>query len=203
MLSLNDLVQGSPEWQDARRGIPTASGFDKIVTTKGEPSKQAQKYLWKLAGERVSGFSEETYQNATMQRGIDTEAEARAFYELTNSVTVQTVGICYPDKKKRYACSPDGLVGEDGGLEIKVPLIATHVGYLLDGTFPMDYFQQVQGNLLVTGRKWWDFLSYQSGLKPLLIRVKRDETFIKALTIELEVFCKNLDDVANKIKWEK
>lgn len=193
------LEQQSLEWQAERLGKPTASNFDKLITTKGEPSKQAQKYLWKLAGERVSGTSEETYQNSFMQRGVEMESEARAFYELTHDIQVQRVGIVYPNEDKKYACSPDGLVGEDGGLEIKCPIVSTHVGYLLDGNIPTEYIQQVQGNLLITGRKWWDFLSYYPGLKPLVIRVYRDENFIKKLSAALDVFCDELNTVAKKI----
>lgn len=194
-----EIEQGTEEWKKARLGIPTASNFDSIVTTKGDPSKQAQKYLYRLAGERVSGVGEETYQNAAMARGIELEAEARAFYELTHEVTVKQVGICYPDEKKRFSCSPDGLVGEAGLIEIKCPLIATHVGYLLDCTLPMDYWQQVQGQLLVTGREWCDFISYYPGLKPLIVRVERDNAFIFKLLEALNAFCKELDSVVKRI----
>lgn len=199
MLALQ-IEQGSAEWHAAKVGVPSASNFDKIITTKGEPSKQAEKYLWRLAGERVSGRSEDAYQNAAMQRGVEMEAEAREFYELTHDVQVERVGIVYPNEDKKYACSPDSLVGADGGLEIKCPLISTHVGYLLNGSLPAEYFQQVQGNLLVTGRNWWDFLSYFPGLKPLLIRVTRDEKFIKSLSVELEMFCVKLNETIERIK---
>ena len=78
-----ELQQQTPEWFAARCGVPSASNFDKIVTTKGEPSKQAQKYLWQLAGERVTGKQEESFTSGHMQRGIELEAEARQFYELS------------------------------------------------------------------------------------------------------------------------
>lgn len=195
-----DVPQGSPEWFSARLGIPTASCFDKLVTSKGEPSKQAQKYLWQLAGERVTGKTEESYQSGPMQRGKEVEAEAVALYEMIHSVQTTEVGICYPNEKKLMAASPDRLIGKDGLLEMKCPLIYTHVGYILDGELPTDYFQQVQGELYITGRKWADFMSYYPGLKPLILRVERDEKFIKALAIELEVFCKKLEDVTAKIR---
>lgn len=195
----HDAPQGTPEWMAARCGIPSASRFDMIVTTKGEPSKQAQKYLYQLAGERVSGKTEETYQNAAMQRGIEMEAEAVALYEMLRFKTTE-VGVCYPDEKKLVAASPDRLVGNDGLLEVKNPLIYTHVGYLLEGTLPMDYFQQVQGQLYVTGRKWCDFMSNYGGLPPLIIRVERDEKFITALDSELKKFCAELAIVTEKIR---
>jgi putative phage-type endonuclease len=198
MLTLQ-IDQQTEEWFNARLGIPTASGFDKLVTSKGEPSKQSQKYLWKLAGERVSGRSEETFQNGAMMRGVELEAEAREFYELTHDVTVDRVGLVYPDEDKKFACSPDGLVGEDGCLEIKCPSVSTHVGYLLDNRLPVEYVQQVQGTLLITGRDWLDFLSYYPGLKPLLVRVTRDEAFIGKLKESLALFCNELEEVVQKI----
>jgi len=195
-----DLIQGQPEWFAAKCGIPSTSNFDKIVTSTGAPSKQREKYLWQLAGERVSGKVAETYNNAIMEKGIEMEGEARNLYEILKDVKVEQVGICYPDEKKLCAASPDGLVGKDGLLEIKCPLIYTHVGYLLKNELPMDYFEQTQGQLYVTGRKWVDFVSYYAGIKPLIIRCVRDEKFIKALAVELEVFCKSLDEITNKIK---
>jgi len=189
--------QRSQEWYAARLGVPSASSFDKILTTKGEPSKQAKKYMYKLAGEILSGTSEETYQNGAMLRGIELEAEARNLYKMINDVEVEEVGFCLSDG---YGCSPDGLVGKDGLIEIKCPTMSVHVEYLLDGTLPSDYFQQTQGQLLVTGRKWCDFVSHYPAIKPLIIRVERDEVFIKKLESELKVFCSELNDIVKKLK---
>lgn len=194
-----ELDQQTPEWYAARCGVPSASNFDKIVTTKGEPSKQAQKYLYQLAGERVIGKQEETYQNGFMQRGVELEAEARQFYELVTDSIVQKVGLCFPDESRQYACSPDGFVGIDGGLEIKCPSMAVHIGYVIDNVLPTEYLQQVQGNLLVTGRQWWDFVSYYPGLKPLIVRVERDEKFLAALKLSLELFHQNLEEITKRI----
>jgi predicted phage-related endonuclease len=198
-----NVLQGSAEWQSARVGLPTASMFDKIVTTKGEPSKQAIKYLFQLAAERITGKKEESYQNGAMQRGIEMESEARSMYELITGNVVEQVGVCYPDKKKLYGCSPDGLVGDDGIIEIKCPSSAVHVGYLLEGVLPIDYFQQIHGQLLVTGRKWADFFSFYPGLRPLLVRVEPDKKFIDALKKELISFNKELDRITDKIRGEK
>lgn len=195
-----EIEQGTQEWMDARAGIPTASNFDKIVTADGKPSKQREKYMYTLAAERIVGKATESYQNDAMARGVEMEAEARALYEILTDRSVVEVGLCYKDEKRLIAASPDGLVGEDGGIEIKCPLSYTHVGYLLDGKLPSEYFQQVQGQLYVTGRKWVDFMSYFPGLRPLLVRVERDEKFITALDIELQVFLKQLDEITEKIK---
>lgn len=194
-----DIEQGTQEWKDLRVGVPSASNFDKIVTMKGEPSKQAEKYIYELAGERITGVREEGYLNANMQRGMELEAKAREVYELITDLDVSQVGLCYPNEDKKYSCSPDGLVGDDGLIEIKCPIITTQVDYLLSKKFPSTYFQQVQGQLLVTGRKWCDFVSYYPGLKPLITRVERDEKFIEALASELEVFCSKIDEVVKEI----
>ena len=198
-MKIFDCIQGSPEWFAARLGVPTASNFDKIVTTKGEPSKSAQKYMYKLAGEKASGIAEESYQNAAMARGTELEAEARKFYEMVKNVEVEEVGFCLLEDKG-YGASPDGLVRNKGLVEIKCPLCATHVGYLLKETLLTDYFQQVQGQMLVTGREWTDLISYYPGLKPLIIHVERDDAFLNKLEAELDKFVFELNDVIRTIK---
>lgn len=193
-------LQGTKEWQQGRLGIPTASGFDNIITTSGTPSKSRLKYMYQLVAERLTEVKEESYQNSIMQRGIDMEAEARAMYELITGNEVKEVGVCYQDDKKLWGCSPDGLVGADGLVEIKCPTSAIHVSYLLENTLPTAYFQQLQGQLFVTGRKWVDFFSFYPGLKPLLIKVIPNSLFIKQLRIELELFIRELDEVTEKLR---
>jgi putative phage-type endonuclease len=197
---LVDIDQLSDDWFEARGAIPTASGFDRIVTSRGEPSKQQKAYLYQLAGESILGRKEEGYTNYAMQRGIELEPEARGYYELVKGVEVQQVGLCYPDKKMKYACSPDGLVGDDGMIEIKCPVIHTHVEYLLNNKIPTAYIQQVQGSLLITGRDWCDFMSYYPGLRALIVRVERDEKFIKKLSNELDSFCDRLSILIEKLR---
>lgn len=193
-----DFEQGSDDWLKIRCGLPTASNFNKIVTTTGSPSKQMQKYLYKTAGEAITLMPEETYQSAAMLRGVEMEAEARSLYEVITGTKVDEVGFCVHESG--VGCSPDGLVGEDGMVEIKNPLVATHVGYLLDNKLPTEYFIQTQGQLFVTGRKWCDFISYSPGLRPLIVRVERDEKFIQSLRIELELFNAELKEIINQIK---
>lgn len=195
-MKIIDCQQGTPEWLQARCGVPSSSNFDKIITTKGEPSKQAEKYMYKLAGERVSGTIEETYQNGAMQRGTEMESEARQLYEIITDTEVRQVGFCLADG---YGCSPDGMVGDKGLIEIKCPSMAVHVGYLIEGKLPAEYFQQVHGQLLVTGREWVDFISYYPGIKPFIFRVERDEKFLEALMAELKTFCERLEETVKKI----
>lgn len=197
-----DCIQGSPEWFAARCGIPTASNFDKIVDMSGNPSKQRKKYLYQLVGERITGKPEETFQSFAMLRGKEVEAEARNFYELTNAQKIATVGICLSDGDALYGASPDGMVGKDGAIEIKCPMLSTHVSYLLEGKLPSDYFQQVQGQLFVTGRRWCDFISYYPGMNPLIVRVLPDKGFQEKLKAELESFCTELEEVVHKLAKE-
>lgn len=194
-----EIEQRSEEWNKARLGIPTASSFDKIITPQGKPSKQAMKYLYTLACERVTGVKEEGFKSSAMDRGTAMEEEARQFYEMLRDCEVKTVGFCYKDERKLFGSSPDGLVGEDGILEIKCPIASTHVAYLIGENSPEEYYPQAQGNLYITGRKWADILIYYPGVKPLIIRWERDEPFIKELETGLESFSKNLEEMVKRI----
>lgn len=196
-MKILDFPQGSPEWHAIRCGIPTASNFDNIITSKGLPSKQREKFLYKLAGERITKIADIGFKSPTMELGSVLEAEARQVYEFATDSLVDTVGFCL---EGMWGCSPDGMVGKDGLIEIKCPLMSTHVSYLLKNRVPPDYIPQIQGQLFVTGRQWCDFMSYYPGLRPLIIRVNRDEPFIKLLEKELISFCDELEKVVEVIK---
>ncbi len=192
--------QYSDEWWAARVGRPSASCFDQILTPKTlKPSGQAQKYLYTLAGERLTGVKETGYHNAAMQRGMEMEEEARSLFEMTMDLDVEQVGIIYPDGQKRWGCSPDGLM-DHAGLELKCPILSTHVAYLLAGGLPREYILQVQGAMLITGFSHWFFMSYYPKLSPLIIKVPRDDKICAALKIELEVFCERLDRVEEQLR---
>ena len=192
--------QRSPEWFEARLGVPTSSNFAKIITIAGKPSTQSKNYMYKLAGEKVSKAIEESYQNAAMARGIELEDEARQMYQIVSGNEVEQVGFCITEGDVIFGASPDGFIADDGLIEIKCPSVHTHVGYIIDNKLPSEYFQQVQGQLLITGRKHCDFVSYFPGIKPLIIRVERDEDFLKLLKVELATFCKKLTTTIETIK---
>ena len=196
-MKISKHEQGTQEWLDERCGIPTSSNFSQIITTKGIRAASRNKYLYKTAGELILEHAEPTYQNAAMLRGTELEPEARNAYELITGNDVVKVGLCI---EKGSGASPDGLVGDSGLLEIKCPMIATHIGYLLQNKAPTDYFQQMQGQLLITGREWVDFVSYYPGLKTLIVRVERNEEFIKKLQEELKTFNKDLKEIVKTIK---
>lgn len=185
---------------DARVSIPTASIFDKLITSKGALSTSRAKILYQLAGERLLGAKEETYQNAAMTRGIELEGEARLLFQMMTGLEVREVGLCYYDKRKDRACSPDGLIGETEGLEIKCPSLAVHIEYLIANKVPTKYFSQIQGSLYITGYERWHFFSYYPGIKPLHIIVERDEIWIAKLGKILDEFVIELDKTFNQLK---
>jgi hypothetical protein len=196
-----DVVQGSPEWEDARRGIPTASAFDKILTpAKLKLSTQRFAYRNQILAEWLVGYCIDWGgASGFMDRGTDMEPEARAFYELQRDVEVEPVGFVVTDDR-RVGGSPDGLVGADGGLEIKCPALHTQVGYLLEpGSLVATYWSQGQGYLWLTGRAWWDLIAYSPALPSVIQRIEPDPGYQAALTDALGTFCDELDDAKRQL----
>jgi len=194
-----DVEQGTDEWLKARLGVPTASNYSKVVTSAGKPSAQADKYINELIAQRLTGQLPELFKSDAMERGNELEPQARAYYEFMTGNDVNEVGLILNDVGA--GCSPDGLIGDDGGLEIKCPLGTTHVGYLRAGKLPTTYVQQVQGCMYITGRKWWDFVSFHPDMESMIVRVERDEKFIKSLDEELK---KMIDEINKQVKkWSK
>lgn len=199
MIIIEDIVQGSPEWFAEHAGKPGVSSVNKIVTTTGKPSKQADDYALQLAGEYLLGTMEEGYISFAMKQGLEREDEARQLYSMIHDVEVKQVGMVYKDERRDRLCSPDGLMDRKG-LEIKCPLLKTHAKYLLAKKLPYEYFCQVQGSLYITGFEEWDFMSYYPGLPPLIITVKRDEKFISLLDKALDDFCLKVAMLVRKLK---
>lgn len=195
-----DCEQNSEQWWAEKLGKPSASNASKIITNEGKPSKSRVNYMYELAGELTIGKREESYRNDNILTGNEREAESRQFYEMINDVKVEQVGVVYKNNKKEFLCSPDGLINRKYGLELKNVIPKTQVKYLLENKLPSEYFAQIQFSLYVTEFEFWDFMSYCPGLKPLIIRVQRDEKFIKALGIELKKFCRELKEVIKKIR---
>ena len=184
---IDEAVQGSDEWLMARLGCASASEFDKIMTAGLKPSSQAEVYQNKLVGEFYTQTPESIFVTDAMARGTELEPEARDAYSFVTGNEVTEHGFIYLNEDKLVGCSPDGLCG-DSGLEIKVPLPSTHVGYLLAGGLPSKYVGQVQGCMYVTGLDSWDFCSYSEGFPPLIITVKRDDKWQEAFKPLLDKF---------------
>lgn len=197
---ISDVIQGTEAWFAERSGRPTASNFSKILTATGKKSTQRNAYLYKLAGERITRTVEEGYKGSAMQRGNELEPSARLFYQMKTGSKVDEVGLCFPDKEKKYSCSPDGLVnGEEKGLEIKCPELSAATEYLFKGVLPTKYVVQVQGSMLVTGYEVWDFISYYPGMKPLLLTIEPNLKYLSTLKDAVLDFCHELEKIVNKI----
>ena len=179
-----DCEQGSEEWLKARLGIPTATGFENIVTATGKKSSGQIKYMAELIEESILGLQDNTFRSNFMERGNQLEPLARSAYEFITGNDVIQVGGVYLDEHKEAMVSPDGLIPElKKGLELKCPKMSTHIRYLLEGGVPAEYIVQVQANLWVTGYDTWDFVSYCPEYQKqtiYLYTAKRDEVLMKA-----------------------
>lgn len=186
---VHNCDQYSPEWFSLRRGRPTASEFSSIITpVDAAPSKGMKDYICRLIGDRFDPMygQADGFASAAMKNGSIMEPHVRRWYQATTEDEVTQVGFCTTDDG-RFGCSPDALVGEDGILGIKAPEYHTHVGWLIDGVLPAKHKPQTHGELVVTGRAWFDFMSECPGLPPLLVRVFPDD-YTEALRRALDEF---------------
>jgi len=179
--------QYSQEWWDARIGIPTASKFDKLVSSTGKKSTQWKSYAYKKAAEIDTCKIEDTFKSKDMERGTMLEPIARSDYNFITGIEMQEVGIVYPDSNKLCSCSPDGLsIVNKKGLEIKCPKASTHKEYEHKNVLPTKYKHQVFGSLWICDEiETWDFMSYHPDMKPFITTIDREneeyKTYIKML----------------------
>jgi hypothetical protein len=187
MIQVIDCEQGTPEWFSARLGIPTASMFATVmaVGVKGGKSLTRIAYLNKLVGEILTGEPMENYVSADMERGKLMEDEARDLYTFESGAEPVRVGFI---RNGNVGCSPDSLIDENGGLEIKSAAAHIQIARLLDGGLPSEHKAQVQGSLWVCEREFWDFCSYCPKLPLLRVRVQRDEEYIRKIADEVDRF---------------
>jgi putative phage-type endonuclease len=198
------MDQGTEEWFTIRIGKVTASRVaDVIAKTKTGYSASRDNYMAQLVCERLTGQKGESFTNAAMQHGTETEPLARAAYEALQDVLVDEVGFVPHPTIEMAGASPDGMVGDDGLIEIKCPNTATHIDTLLSQTVPGKYNTQMQFQMACTGRKWCDFVSFDNRLPEELqlfvMRVPRDEVFIRLIEAEIVQFLAELDDKINKL----
>lgn len=188
------LEQGSDEWFQARLGKPTGSGFSKIITPdKGDKSKSYTTYLHELIAERLIRDREVTFKSEWMDRGNELEPFARSAYEFIHEVDVEQIGFILNDKET-IGVSPDGLIGNIGGLEIKCPKASTLVKWVLDDRLPLEYKPQVMGCLWVSEREWWDFIGYHPSMNLFIKRIYRDEDYIKKMSQHITDFTDELEE---------
>lgn len=188
-------VQGSDAWLAARAGHVTASRFaDVMAKIKVGEAKTRRDYRWQLVAERLTGLPTETYFNKAMEWGKQHEAGARLAYESAKGEIVEEVGFIVHPAVAWCGASPDGLlVGQDGGVEIKCPYNSVVQAETVEGeAMPVEHRPQVQGAMWVTGRAWWDFISYDprmpGKLKLYVERIRRDDIYIAKLAAEVGAF---------------
>jgi putative phage-type endonuclease len=194
---MTEIIQGSDEWKALRCGKVTASRVaDVVAKTKTGYSASRANYLAQLIAERLTGTPAETYTNAAMQHGTETEPEARDAYSFYHGVTVEQVAFVPHPKIDQAGASPDGLVGDDGLVEIKCPQTATHLETLLGQAVPAKYADQMQFQMACTGRQWCDFVSYDprmpEHMRLFVRRVPRDDERINHLETEIATFLREL-----------
>lgn len=192
------MDQRTDEWFAARAGRVTASRIaDLMARTKTGPSASRANYLAQLVAERLTGEVEQGFTSAAMQHGIDTEAEARNAYEFVTGANVIETGFIVHPSINWAGASPDGLVGDNGLIEIKCPNTSTHIATLRGGSVPDKYMKQMQFQMACTGRDWCDFASFDPRL-PLqmrlhVTRVNRDEALIAEIEAAVSDFLAEVD----------
>ncbi len=197
--------QGTPEWLDARCGIATASEFNNILTPKqGTLAAAWKSYAAQLISERLIGTVDPwRYEGETadMRRGKAFEEEACDFFAFTHGVELQKVGFCVHDNGL-WGCSPDRLISDVSGLEIKAPAPKTQIKWVYEGVLPDDHKNQCHGGMIVTGRDSWWFMSYCEGCPSLEVEVKRDD-WTKRLEEALYKFNDRLEAMYAKIQEKR
>jgi len=200
---IDSYPQRSKPWFAAILGNIGASKADKIITASGAPSKQAEELKFQLASELISGIHEETYQSKHMKRGLELEDDAIALFEMVYNIEARRVALVYKDEHKRFHCSPDSLIGENAGLEAKCLMGKNHIKYLLANKLPTEFFVQIQMSLYTCEREFWFLILYCPGISPLIIKVYRNEPFIKKLSQALAQFHEELMLLVRKLKGIK
>lgn len=198
-MKIIDCEQGSPEWFSARAGIPTASEFHTVMAKGkgGGESLTRKTYLLKLAGEIITGEPMESFTNAHMERGKAMEDEARDLYSFMTDSDPLRVGFVTNGKA---GASPDSLIGDRGGLEIKTKLPHLLIDLLLKGEMPPEHKAQVQGCMWIAEREWWDFAAYWPKLPLFTKRIVRDDTYIRTIADAVDQFNEELDATVARLR---
>lgn len=196
---IHNIDQHSEAWHEIRCGRVTGTRFKALVAK--DTTDTYKDLLTTIACEIITRRAEETYSNAAMEKGLELEPVARAVYEEITGNKVKTAGFISPDEDSEFAewigISPDGLI-EDGMIEIKCPLMKTHMGYIMWNQLPSEYRYQVQGQLFVTGLKFCDFISFAEDMKPFIIRVYPEEELFETFRQRLRVAITQVKELLNQ-----
>lgn len=198
------IIQGTPEWLALRLGKVTASRVsDVIAKTKSGYSASRANYMAQLIAERLTGVVQDSYSNSAMQWGTETEPQARLAYEFDQGVVVEQVAFVPHPKIDHSGCSPDGLIGSEGLVEIKCPNTNTHLDTLIEQAVPGKYKAQMQFQMACTGRAWCDFVSYDprlpENMQLYIQRVERDDKYIKEIEGEIASFLTEMSMKLSKL----
>lgn len=200
------MQQRTEEWYQARLGKVTASRIADIIakTQKGAYTQKRADYMNELLCERLTGQREEKYTSSVMQRGTELEEQARQMYELESARDVSEIAFVPHPRIPMSGASPDGLIEEEGLIEIKCPKTATHLAFLENKQPKFEYICQMQWQMACTGRKWCDFVSYDDRLPENLayhsVHIPRDDDFIRSLEQEVEKFLAELEQKMTHIQ---
>lgn len=192
--------QGSGEWLQARLGLITASEADALVTPHGKvkTGDSPESYLLKKVCEKFLGYTTDDASSFAMSQGQILEGTAVPYFEFTTGLSVRRVGLCVSDDS-RCACSPDGLIGDDGGLEIKSPQPENALRIILSGVVPACHVIQIQFSIFVTGASWWKYLLFSRQFQPMIIHVERDEKIQAAIREAVDSFYARFDPIYTKL----
>jgi putative phage-type endonuclease len=199
------IEQGSLEWKMLRAGKVTASRVaDVLSKIKSGESAGRKNYKMDLVAERLTNQPAESFTNSAMQWGTEQEPFARIAYETKMNLFVEQIPFMDHPKIEWFGCSPDGLVAEDGLIEIKCPNTTTHLEYIDGCKPPAKYIPQMQTQMACTGRKWCDFVSFDprlpENLQLFVVRLDRDDVYIKEMEVEVQKFLQEVDELFTKLK---
>lgn len=204
-----NLEQGSDAWRAARLGHVSASSVADVMSkgkTEGSESDTRKSYRMKIVAQRLTGDSGDTYTNAAMEWGTEQEPFARMAYEAARNVMVDKTGFWLHPTIPWVGVSPDGLVGDDGLVEIKCPNTTTHLEWVFSGKAPAKHMKQIQCQLWVMGRQWCDFVSYDPRLpqrnRLFIVRVPRDEKMIAQMEADVVKFLAEVDEMIQLLNKE-
>jgi putative phage-type endonuclease len=199
------MDQRTEEWFEARMGCVTASRTaDVMAQTKSGYSASRANYMADLICERLTGSRQAGFSSAAMQWGTETEPQARMAYEIMTGANVIETGFVLHPKIAGFGASPDGLIGDDGLIEIKCPNTATHIETLLNDKVPNKYIIQMHVQMICTGRKWCDFVSFDPRLpvdmQMFVRRVEFDETLAAEIVTEVQAFIAEMETKIEQLK---
>lgn len=200
---IHDCLQGSPEWLRLRLGRVTASELHRIVDSKFEQrtGEGPKTFLYEKAAEAFRGEPLPGFTSWETEQGKELEDEARRWMALEFSGVhkIKNVGFISTDDEL-FGCSPDALMDENGGLELKCPQTPNHVRYFIEGRLPLDYVAQVHASLYATGRSWWKFVSYRRRFPAFVLTVERDEAICAKIEEAVEAFHEKLTAALEKLR---